>query len=161
MKTRSGGTRVWLIIVAVLVVAGVAAYFVGGAVERGGRARDAAAAQTRYTAMQAQINALQSADHLLGANMWISRATVALDNRNFGVANVAVAKAVKNLKVVDAAALGLDSKKLMSLQNEAGAISISVATNLESERNQLLHLAEGIDVLAEQAAKNVSPKPVP
>lgn len=132
----------------VLIAGGIAAYFVGTTADR-----------TKLQDAHSQLNALQSTNALLGANMWISRATVALDNRNFGVANESVSKAVKELSVVDSAAIGLDSTKLASLQKQAGAIKISIVTNLQPERNQLLHLADAINVLAGQAARNVPSKP--
>ena len=158
MEKRSTGARGWLIVVVVLVIAGVVAYFVGGAMERGAQTQDAAAAASRYTAVQAklidaqaQIHSLQSLNQLLGANMWTYRAAIALDNRNFGVANTDVVKAAASLGSVDAAAAGLDPKAVESLQKEAGAIHISVAINLESQRNELLHLAGGIGALAAHA----------
>ncbi len=160
MEKRSTGTRGWLIVVVVLVIAGIVAYFVGDAMQRGAQSQDAANAASRYAAVQAKlttaqtrIHGLQSLNQLLEANMWTYRATTALDNRNFGVANTDVAKAVASLGSVDASVAGLDAKAVAALQKEAGAIHISVATNLESERNQLLQLADGIGALAAHAAK--------
>ena len=160
MEKRSTGARGWFIVVIVLVIAGIVAYFVGGAMERGAQTKDAAAAASRYAAVQAeltsaqtQIRSLQSINQLLSANVWTYRAAIALDNRNFGVANTDVAKATASLGAVDAVAAGLDVRTVTSLQEEAGAIHISVATNLESERSQLLHLADGISALFAHAAK--------
>ncbi len=158
MVKRSSGTQIWLFVVVVLIGAGVAAYFVGRAMERNASEQAANAGQQQYAAVksqlqgaQGQIASLQSANQLLTANVWAYRASVALDNRNFGVANAAVAKVVTSLSTVDATSAGLDSKSLAALQKEAAGVKISVATNLESQRTQLLHLAASITALVGQA----------
>ena len=166
MENRSSGTRNWLIVVVVLVVGGVAAYFAGGFVERNARAGDVIAAQQQYATVKTQLanaqgqNAsLESANHLLTASVWAYRAAVALDNRNFGVANDAVAKVVANLNGVDAAAAGLNGNAVTSLKQQASGVKISVAANLESQRTQILKLASGITALVGQTGtkKNSTP----
>jgi predicted secreted protein len=143
------------VVIGALIVAGVAAYFAGGTIEHSARTRDAAAAEQKYAAVktqlqgaQTQLASVQSANTLLTANVWAYRATVALDNRNFGLANDAVANVVASLNGVDAAAAGLDSAALKALQVEAAGVKIAVATNLEAQRSQLLRLAADITALA-------------
>ena len=145
MRNHASRSRVWWIVVAVLVLAGIVAYFLGGATERTARARDVAVAQQQYT----QISALRSVNHLLSASVWTYRALISLDNRNFGTANDAVARAVTELNGVDAPSAGLDSKEVSRLRVEAAAVKISVATNLEGQRAQLIQLASSITALAE------------
>jgi hypothetical protein len=154
VENRSSGTRNWLIVVVVLVVAGVAAYFAGRFVERNARAGDVIAAQQQYATVKTQLGSaqgqnasLESMNHLLTANVWAYRGAVALDNRNFGVANDAVAKVVANLNGVDAAAAGLDGKAVTAVRKEALGVKISVAANLESQRAQILKLASAITAL--------------
>jgi hypothetical protein len=67
---------------------------------------------------------------LLDAGVPAYRAAVALDNRNFGVANDAVATVVSCLKVVDASAAGIDDGPLAALKTEAAGVRISVAADL-------------------------------
>ncbi len=157
MEKHSSGTRNWLIVVFVLIIAGVAAYFAGGFIERNARARDVIAAQQQCATVRTQLasaqghNAsLQSVNHLLTANVWAYRAAVALDNRNFGMAHDAVGKVVANLNGVDAVAAGLDGNAVTAEKNEAVGVKISVAANLESQRTQVLHLASGISALVGQ-----------
>ena len=157
MERRSSGTRNWLIVVSALIVAGVAAYFVGAAIEHTARAREAAAAKAQLQSAQTQVASLQSVKQLLTAEVWAYRAAVALDNRNFGVANDAVAKVVTSLNNVDTAAAGLDNGPLAALKTEAGDVKISVATNLESQRSQLIRLADDITALSDQSAAKMDP----
>jgi hypothetical protein len=148
MERRFSGTRNWLIVVGVLVVAGVAAYFVGNAAGT----REAAAAKAQLQGAQTQVASLQSVKQLLTADVWAYRAAAALDNRNFGVANDAVAKVVASLNAVDGAAAGVDNAPLAALKTEAAGVRISVATNLEPQRTQLIRLADGITSLSDQSA---------
>jgi hypothetical protein len=134
MATRSSATRPLLIAVAVLVLIAIGAYFVGGALE--------------HAKSGPKIAALQSSNRLLTADVWAFRASVALDNRNFGTANDAVAKVVVNLSAVDSGAAGVDPASLTALKAEASAIKISVATDLQTQRAPLIHLANDIADLA-------------
>jgi hypothetical protein len=152
MERRSAGARNWLIVVGLLIVAGIAAYFIGRALEHEHGARDAAATKVRLQSAQTQIASLQSFKQLLNADVWAYRAAVALDNRNFGVANDAVATVVASLNAVDPSAAGLDSGSLAALKSEAAAVKISVATNLEFQRAQLIHLADDITALSGRSA---------
>ena len=157
MEPRSAGSRNWLILVAVLIVAGVAAYFVGTAVEHGARSRDVAAAKAQLQSAQTRVASLQSVNRLLSADTWAYRAAVSLDNRNFGVANDDVAKVVANLNAVDASAARVDLGSLAALRTEAAAVKISVATNLEPQRAQLLRLADGVTALSGRAMAEMEP----
>jgi len=156
MKTRSSGTRIWLIVIVVLIIAGVVAYFVGSRVERRASAQGTAAIQQQLQQTRSQLAALQAVNHLLSASVWTYRATAALDNRNFGVANNAASNALANLNLVDAAAAGIDGKALTALQREAAGVRISVATNLESQRAQLLLLAADINAIIPQMTTSES-----
>ncbi len=152
MERRPSGTRTWLIVVGVLLVAGVAAFFIGRAVGHGAGAQEAADAKARLQSAQTQIKSLRSAKQLLSADVWTYRAAVALDNRNFGVANDAVASVVASLNGVDASAAGLDSESLASVKTEAAGVRISVATNLQTQRTQLIRLADDIAALSGSSA---------
>jgi hypothetical protein len=162
MKQYLSGSRVWVVAAVAFLVLGVASYFGGVLSERAARTRDAQAAEQRYSALnaqfqgaQAQANARQSISELLSANVAICRATVALDNRNFGVADEAVRTAVANLDKVDAGAAGLEAQSLQAVRDAAAAVKISVATNLASLRNQLLRLAGDVDTLVVKSGPSV------
>jgi len=154
---RSSGTRNWLIVVGILIVAGVAAYFAGIAVEHAARTREAAAAKIQLQSARTKVASLQSFRQLLTADVWAYRAAVALDNRNFGVANDDVAKVVASLSAVDASAAGLDNGSLTALKTEAAGVRISVATNLESQRTQLIRLADDITALSGRPSAGIDP----
>ncbi len=157
MEPHSAGARNWLILVGVLIVAGVAAYFVGTAVEHQARSRDVAAAKAQLQSAQVRVASLQSINRLLSADTWAYRAAVSLDNRNFGVANDDMAKVVASLNAVDASAAGIDGAPLAALKTEAAAVKISVAVNLEAQRTQLIHLADGITALADRSMARTDP----
>jgi hypothetical protein len=153
MKKSSSGARVWLIVVACLVLAGAAAYFAGGKVASNARDQQLAAERTNLQNAQNRILTLQSVNQLLTANVLAYRAVYALDNRNFGVANDDVAKVVASLEAVKASDAGVDGNEIVTLREEASRIKISVAENLEAQRAQLLRLATGITRQAEQSGK--------
>ena len=155
MESHSSGARNGLILVGVLIVAGVAAYFVGTAVEHQARSRDVAAAKAQLQGAQTRVASLQSINRLLSADTWAYRAAVSLDNRNFGVANDDMAKVVASLNAVDASAAGIDDGALAALKAEAAAVRISVAVNLEPQRTQLIHLADGVTALSDQSAARI------
>ncbi len=148
MEPRSTRTRNGVILVGVLIVAGVAAYVAGASVEHQARTREAATAAAQLQAARTQVASLQSLRQLLSADTWAYRAAVALDNRNFGVANDDVAQVVVSLNAVDAAAAGINTRSLVALKTEAAGVRISVATNLEAQRTQLVRLADGITALS-------------
>ena len=152
MERRSSPTRTWLIAVGLLIVAGVAAYFVGRTLGYASGAREAADARAGLQGARTQIASLQAVKQLLNADVWTYRAAAALDNRNFGVANDAVARAVANLNSVDASAARLGGGALASVKAEAAAVRISVATNLETQRTQLMRLADDIAALSGPSA---------
>ena len=147
MATASPAVRTWLIVAAVAVVALAAAFFAGGFIEHG----KLKTAQKTAAAAQARAARLQSINHVLAADVWSFRAVAALDERNFGVANDDVARAVAELNGVDAAAAGLDAAALKTAQAEAAAVKVSVAVNLQGQRAQLLRLAADIGALATPA----------
>ena len=149
METPSPGRRIWFVgVIGVLLIAAVVSYFVGGAIERSAGARVTAVADQKVATAEIQVASLRSANALLMANVWAYRATAALDERNFGLANDAAGNVVTGLNGVDAAASGINAVTLKAVQAEAASVKISVATDLQSQRGQLLHLAADITDLA-------------
>ncbi len=149
METPPPGRRIWFVaVIGVLLIAAVVSYFVGGEIERSAGARVTAVADQRIATSEIQVASLRSANALLAANVWAYRATAALDERNFGQANDAAVNVVAGLSGVDAAASGINSVVLKSVQAEAASIKISVAADLQAQRGQLLHLAADITDLA-------------
>jgi len=159
MEKHASGTRAWVITVVILVVAGVAAYFAGNFVERSASAKNAALNRQQIVLAHERIASLRSANQLLTANVWIYRAAVALDNRNFGVANKDVTKAVASLHGVDAASIGLDSAAIAALEKQATSAKVSVVATLQSQRTQRLRLASDISGASEKIAPVTSVGP--
>ena len=154
MQNRPSANRIWFVIVLFLIVAGAIAYFVGGIVERRAGDADVATAErqvdivkTQLQDVQTKLSAAQSTNKLLGASVLTYRAMVALDNRNFGVANDDVAKALASLNAIGEPGTGIDGAALSALKKQAAGVKIRVATDLESQRTQLLHLATSINAL--------------
>lgn len=113
-----------------------------GAIAEARAARDAAESDR-----QARITANQ----LLTANVWVYRAAAALDDRNFGVANDAMDEAARALEAVTLAEGDPRGAGLSEAVVAARALNISVATNLEPQREALLALARRVTALAEQS----------
>lgn len=146
MALRSGTLKALLIGIAVLIV--------GIFVERSWTQHRIAAAVSSVAAANARAAALQSRVDLLTANVWVYKASTALDNRNFGEANEAMAIAVTRLNSLDAGAANLDNTALAAVRSDASALKIAVTTHLEPQRTQLLKLAASLTELAGASAGN-------
>ena len=142
---------IWLLVVAAVIAAGVSAYFAVN--EHAARSRDAVAAAQRYGAVESKLRSAQSDNQLLLADLWVYRAGAELDERNFGSANKAVAKAVAALNAIKPADAGIEAAPLAAVQAEAARVNIAVAMDLGAQRAQLLRLAADIDALVDGQAK--------
>lgn len=147
--------RKWVAAAAAVLALG-AAFLAGYLIERGARqgaeAR-VAAAETQLQQAQGQVAAAQARNRLLAANVAVFRAAAALDNRNFGVANDLMNAVRSNLQQVEAAAApGLDPAALAAVRERANAVQVSVATDFEAQRDELLGLAADINTLVGPAA---------
>lgn len=146
--------KIALIGAAIALVLIFAAYFIGKAKVRGqmdaqktnyekqlsdGRAQTQQA-QTSLASAQAQNAFLQARGSLY-------RTAVALDRRNFGVASNYVQKAAQQLDSVDAAAAGLDASEFADVKAKIQAIHISVAQDLQTQRDQVIAAAVEMDSL--------------
>jgi hypothetical protein len=126
--------------------------FGGGYLTRDLPARSAIAeARTARDAAVSDRQARITANHLLTANVWVYRATAALDDRNFGVANDAMDEAVKALEAITVTEDDPLQAGLTEALTAARALDISVASNLEPQREALLALARRVTGLAERA----------
>lgn len=159
MDTRLQGARTWIVVVVVFVVAVVAAYFAGHFIEHSAAGKAVASAEQKSAAAHSEATRAQAANRILAANIWAYRASVALDQRNFGVANDAVGKVVSSLDGVDTAAARVDPAAVKSARDEALAAKVSVAADLEAQRARLLRLADDIAVLADSAGAKAAPAP--
>ena len=148
---RSSRNPIWFIVIVVLAIGGVIAYFVGGALVRTEAAKHVTAAESQAQNARSQTVAVQSVNSLLRASNAIYRASAALDNRNFGTANGLVVQAIADLKAVDSTVSGVDAQKLVVLEKQAAAVKVSVATNLEVQRTQLHRLASAIEAITPKA----------
>lgn len=148
MALRRENLKGLLIAAAVLVVGVLAAYFIGRGLERNSAQKQSAATASDLAGANARVATLQSRVELLTANVWVYKASTALDNRNFGVANEAMANAVSRLSMVQASSANLNPNALAAVQRDASALKIAVATDLEPQRAQLLKLAASVTDLA-------------
>lgn len=140
------------------IAIGVVSYFGGISVEK----QRGANLVSDLDQVKTEIVALNSLDALRQANLWVYRTVAALDNRNFGVANDADAAALKNLQAVDAARVGIDPAELLKVQKEMTGVKISIASDLESQRTQILTIAKDLTALNVQAhVDSASPSPAP
>lgn len=145
------GSRSMLIRVGLAALV-AALLFGGGYLTRDLPARSAIAeARTARDAAESDRQTLTTAHQLLTANVWIYRAAAALDDRNFGVANDAMVEAVRALESVTLAEGDPRSAELSEAVVAARALNISVASNLEPQREALLALARRVTSLAEQS----------
>ena len=142
-----------LIAVAVLLIVAFGLYWAGLSHGRGEMAQqkttDAAqlkAAQTQTAAAQAQAAALQTQNQLMTARGLLYQGAIALDRRNFGIANDDVEKAKQVLVAAKPADPGVEAKLGVVRSAVAGA-KITVAQNLDDQRSHLLDLATQLDAL--------------
>ena len=131
--------------------------FGGGYLTRDLPARKAIAeAQTARDAAESDRQAGIAAGQLLTANVWVYRAAAALDDRNFGVANDAMGEAVKALEAVSLSDGDPRRAGVAEAITAARGLNISVATNLEPQREALLALARRVTDLTDQSAAPVA-----
>lgn len=141
--------KVLLVGIAVLAASVLVAYFAGRGLERSAAQKQAAVAARSLESANARAAALQARVELLSANVWVYKATTALDNRNFGLANDAMANAVTRLRRVEAGPASLAPGALAAVQRDAAALRINVATDLQPQRAALLKLAASVTALAD------------
>jgi len=110
-----------------------------------------AEARAARDAAESDRQARTADNQLLTANVWVYRAAAALDDRNFGVANDAMNAAVGALEAVTLAEGDPRAAGLAEAVATARALDISVATNLEPQREAVLALARRVTQLTEQA----------
>ncbi|MDP2117475.1 MAG: hypothetical protein Q8J71_08770 [Brevundimonas sp.] len=137
-----------------LGVAGLVAVllFGGGYLTRDLPARgDIAEARAARDAAEGDRRSRITANQLLTANVWVYRAAVALDDRNFGVANDAMAEVVRALESVTLAEGDPLQEELSGVLAAARDLDISVASNLAPQREALLALERRVSGLTEHS----------
>jgi hypothetical protein len=142
-----------LIAVAVLLLIVFGLYWAGLSHGRGEMAQQKAddeaqlkAAQTKTAAAQTQADALQTQNQLMTARGLLYQGAIALDRRNFGIANDDVEKAKQLLVAVKPADPGIEAK-LGVVRSAVAGTKITVAQNLDDQRSHLLDLATQLDAL--------------
>lgn len=145
------GSRSMLIRIGLTVLAAVL-LFGGGYLTRDLPARSAIAeARAARDAAESDRRARITANQLLTANVWVYRAAVALDDRNFGVANDAMAEVVKALESVTLGEGDPLQDELAGVLAASRDLDISVASNLAPQRDALLALERRVSGLTEQS----------
>ncbi len=156
-KTSSGGppplvTRL-LVAAAVFLVVAFVLYWLGLSKGRGELALQKTSyegqlktAQSQTADAQAQTATLQTQNQLMTARGLLYQGALALDQRNFGIANDDVAKAGQTLDAAKPAEAGLEGK-LVPLRQAVTGTKINVAEDLDTQRSHLLDLASQLDGL--------------
>lgn len=126
--------------------------FGGGYLTRDLPARSMIAeARAARDAAESSRQAQMASNELLSANVWIYRAAVALDDRNFGVAKNAMDETVKALEAVTLLEGDPRQTELSAVLTAAQTLDISVANNLAPQREALFNLARRVNALNEQS----------
>lgn len=158
-KTSSGGppplvTRL-LIAAAVFLAVAFLLYWLGLSKGRGEMASQKTSyegqlktAQSQTADAQAQLAAAQTQNQLMTARGLLYQAALALDQRNFGIANDDVAKAGQTLEAAKPADAGVEGK-LVPIRQAVTATKINVAEDLDTQRSGLLNLASQVDGLTQ------------
>lgn len=105
------------------------------------------AIQDELQGSQAELSAANNHNQLLVARIDLYRTAADLDARNFGMANTRLQEAATALGKVDATISGIDAEKLAALRSAIATTSITVAADLQAQRNQVLDLAAQLDAL--------------
>lgn len=150
--SRRSNWKVLLVGLAVLAVSVLVAYFAGRGLERSAAHTQAEVAARSLAGANARAAALHARVDLLAANVWVYKATTALDNRNFGLANDAMANAVTRLRRIEAGPANVEPGALATVQSDAAALRINVATDLQPQRAALLKLAASVTALADDTS---------
>ncbi len=133
--------RIGIIAGGVLVLV-LIAYFVGLMQGRGpiaGLEEEVAVARQAQQELQAQLGREEARTRMTEALALLYRATLDLDERNFGTANARLQQAAQTLAQIDPAAAGAE---VQQLRQEISAMNVEVAANLQAQRSRILSFAE-------------------
>ncbi len=104
-----------------------------------------AQAHQQLTQSQGQLAAAQTQNRLLTGQSDLYEASISLERRNFGTANDDVQKASQALSQIQAADMGEDFEPLNTLRQTVGSTNVSVASDLQSQRSNILDMAAQIN----------------
>jgi hypothetical protein len=138
---RSRGARVkrWLISFAVGVLAGAVLFGIGWWQGR----QEVSRLNQRITEMQTELGHARNRASIMEARASLYRAAIDLDQRNFGTANGHLRAAAHALgAVTDTTITGL-----RELGQAVAATDLTVAADLEAQRNQVIQYAQRLDGL--------------
>ncbi len=153
-QARSRSFNAALIGAVVLVVLAGGLYFWGLHQGRGELAAQKTQYESRISSVQADLQKqtveLATANNriaFLQARASIYRTAVDLDRRNFGTANEHLQEAVAFLGKVSGGGAGLDMDQLEVVRTSISQMNINVATDLETQRDQVLKLGSQLDAM--------------
>ena len=153
-QARSRPLNAIVIGVVVLVAVAVGLYFWGLHQGRGELATQKAQYETRISSVQADLQKrtteLAVANNriaFLQARASIYRTAVDLDRRNFGTANEHLQEAAAFLAKVSSDGGGLDMDQLAAVRKSVSQTNINVATDLETQRDQVLKFGSQLDAM--------------
>jgi hypothetical protein len=137
------GWKPFLIGALVAILAALLLYGLG----RAGWTRETNVLLERQSELQARTERLESENALLRSRSSLFTALRELDRRNFGSANEAVVQARRELERVDANRIGAPTQALQEAQAALGQLRLSVAQDLEPQRQRLLEASERLEAL--------------
>lgn len=138
-RTRGQRVKRWLISFAVGVLVGAVLFGLGWWQGR----QEVDRLSRRVDAMQIELDKSRSRAGIMEARASLYRAAIDLDQRNFGTANGHLQAAVSALgSVTDTTIAGL-----RELRQNVASTDLTVAADLETQRNQVLQYAQRLDGL--------------
>lgn len=105
------------------------------------------AAQAELAQAQARVAAAEDRSRLLRARSLLFETALDLERRNFGTANQRLEAAAEELTAVGSDGGGLDPAQLEALRRRVEETDLNVATNLQTQRDQVLQLITRLDEL--------------
>lgn len=135
-----GRVRALIALILVVVIAGAGWWF-----GRSGPTAEVAQLNQELEQARAQLEASErlrdetiAAAELRKAHIELLEALNELDRRNFGMVDGHLDRARSHLAEVDAEAMGIDAAALASLRQELEGVTLSVAADLNEQRQRLL-----------------------
>ena len=102
---------------------------------------------SELNSLQTKVTTMNNQDQMLHARLDLFKAAGDMDQRNFGLANGHLKEASAALAAVDARSAGVNPTQLGILLGQLGNFNVTVATDLEAQRTQVLEFGNQLDAL--------------
>ncbi len=134
-------------VIAILIVIGIALYWVGLSQGRSQLDAERKTFNTQLEQINARLVTAEYSVRLNQARYYLCRTVLDLDQRNFGLANNHLKEAHAALGNINASMVGVDPGRFEALRKDIGATDISVAMNLEEQRGRVFTFSEQLEAL--------------